>query len=103
MGDDMRNDVLVFDTDEFVIKKVAKGGIFNFASKGRASAFVSDNKVVSLVKNCYDWKPHLIEFSIAQVAPGSLKPEEKDRLVCTYAALLLHDDGLEISVSNAIL
>merc|ERR1712045_72069 len=31
------------------------------------------------------------------VAPGSLKPEEKDRLVCTYAALLLHDDGLEIS------
>merc|ERR1711971_697399 len=34
---------------------------------------------------------------MAQVAPGSLKPEEKDRLVCTYAALLLHDDGLEIS------
>ena len=92
----MRNDVLVFDTDEFVIKKVAKGGIFNFASKGRASAFVSDNKVVSLVKNCYDWKPHLIEFSIAQVAPGSLKPEEKDRLVC-YANLLRHSDELKIS------
>ena len=39
---------------------------------------------------------------MAQVAPDKLKPEEKDRLVCTYAALLLHDDGLEISVSNAI-
>merc|ERR1712038_327839 len=33
----------------------------------------------------------------AQVAVSALKPEEKDRLVCTYAALLLHDGELEIS------
>merc|ERR1712061_148534 len=34
---------------------------------------------------------------MAQGAPDKLKPEEKDRLVCTYAALLLHDGDLEIS------
>ena len=99
MGDDMRNDVLVFDTDKLMIKKVAKGGIFNFISKGKASASASDNKVVSLVKSCYDQKPHLIEFSMAQVAPGSLKPEEKDRLVC-YANLLRHSDELKISTEE---
>ena len=38
---------------------------------------------------------------MAQVAVADLKKEEKDRLVCTYAALLLHDGDLEISVSNA--
>ena len=38
---------------------------------------------------------------MAQVAVSALKPEEKDRLVCTYAALLLHDGELEISVSNS--
>ena len=32
---------------------------------------------------------------------SALKKEEKDRLVCTYAALLLHDDNLEINVSIA--
>merc|ERR1712037_157145 len=34
---------------------------------------------------------------MAQVAVSALKPEEKDRLVCTYAALLLHDGELDIS------
>ena len=36
---------------------------------------------------------------MAHCAPSALKAEEKDRLVCTYAALLLHDGELEISVS----
>ena len=36
---------------------------------------------------------------MAQVAVNQLKPEEKDRLVCTYAALLLHDGELDITVS----
>jgi len=40
---------------------------------------------------------------MAQVAVSALKKEEKDRLVCTYAALLLHDAELEITVSNAFL
>lgn len=39
---------------------------------------------------------------MAQVDPSKLKPEEKDRLVCTYAALLLHDGELDITVSNSI-
>ena len=30
-------------------------------------------------------------------AVSALKKEEKDRLVCTYAALILHDGDLEIS------
>jgi len=38
---------------------------------------------------------------MAQVAVSALKQEDKDRLVCTYAALILHDGDLEISVSNA--
>ena len=36
---------------------------------------------------------------MAHVQPSALKPEEKDRLVCTYAALLLHDGDLDITVS----
>ena len=36
---------------------------------------------------------------MAHCAPSALKAEEKDILVCTYAALLLHDGELEISVS----
>jgi len=39
---------------------------------------------------------------MAQVAVSALKKEEKDRLVCTYAALILHDGDLEISVSNSL-
>ena len=39
---------------------------------------------------------------MAHVAVNDLKQEEKDRLVCTYAALLLHDGELEISVSSAL-
>ena len=39
---------------------------------------------------------------MAQVAPSALTAEQKDRLVCTYAALLLHDGELEISVSNML-
>ena len=38
---------------------------------------------------------------MAQVAVSALKKEEKDRLACTYAALLLHDGDLEITVSIA--
>ena len=34
---------------------------------------------------------------MAQVEVAQLKPEEKDRLVCTYAALLLHDGELDIT------
>ena len=36
---------------------------------------------------------------MAQVAVANLKKEEKDKLVCTYAALLLHDGGLDVTVS----
>lgn len=39
---------------------------------------------------------------MAQVAVSALKKDEKDRLVCTYAALLLHDGELEITVSSAV-
>merc|ERR1712127_454608 len=43
------------------------------------------------ITNIY-WKGKM-----AQVAVSALKKEEKDRLACTYAALLLHDGDLEIS------
>ncbi len=36
---------------------------------------------------------------MAQVEVGQLSATQKDQLVCTYAALLLHDGELEISVS----
>merc|ERR1712238_330506 len=39
----------------------------------------------------------LDSYKMAHRAPSALKAEEKDRLVCTYAALLLHDGELEIS------
>merc|ERR1719350_55488 len=34
---------------------------------------------------------------MAQVAVSALRGEEKDRLVCTYAALLLHDGELDVT------
>ena len=37
---------------------------------------------------------------MASVDVSSLSAVEKDQLVCTYAALLLHDGGLEIDVSR---
>jgi len=37
---------------------------------------------------------------MAAVPVSSLTPEQKDELVCTYAALILHDDGAEISAEN---
>ena len=36
---------------------------------------------------------------MAQVAVSALRGEDKDRLVCTYAALLLHDGELDVTVS----
>ena len=36
---------------------------------------------------------------MASVDVSSLSAVEKDQLVCTYAALLLHDGGLDIDVS----
>ena len=35
---------------------------------------------------------------MASVSVEALSKQEKDELVCAYAALLLHDDGQEISV-----
>ena len=35
---------------------------------------------------------------MASVDVASLSKQEKDELVCAYSALLLHDDGQEISV-----
>ena len=36
---------------------------------------------------------------MASVDVSALSAVEKDQLVCTYAALLLHDSGLDIDVS----
>lgn len=36
---------------------------------------------------------------MASVDVASLSKQEHDELCCAYAALLLHDDGLEITVS----
>ena len=37
------------------------------------------------------------------VEVSKLSDDDKDELVCSYAALMLHDDGLEITVSPIIL
>ena len=37
---------------------------------------------------------------MAQVEVSALSDTQKDQLVCTYAALLLHDGELDITVSN---
>ena len=37
---------------------------------------------------------------MASVDVSQLSKQEHDELVCAYAALLLHDDGLEITVSH---
>ena len=39
---------------------------------------------------------------MAQVAVDALSADAKDQLVCTYAALLLHDGELDITVSTAL-
>lgn len=31
---------------------------------------------------------------------SAMTPEQKDELICTYAALILHDDGSEVSTEN---
>ena len=36
---------------------------------------------------------------MASVDPSKLSKAEKDELCCSYAALMLHDDKLEITVS----
>jgi hypothetical protein len=36
---------------------------------------------------------------MASVEASKLSKEEHDELCCSYAALMLHDDGLEITVS----
>jgi hypothetical protein len=38
---------------------------------------------------------------MASVDVNSLSKTERDELCCTYAALLLHDEKLEITVSNS--
>merc|ERR1740138_1476251 len=37
---------------------------------------------------------------MAQVPVAELSAEQKDELICTYAALILHDDGAEVSAEN---
>eukprot|EP00442_Polarella_glacialis_P014597 CAMPEP_0115092112 /NCGR_PEP_ID=MMETSP0227-20121206/26542_1 /TAXON_ID=89957 /ORGANISM="Polarella glacialis, Strain CCMP 1383" /LENGTH=80 /DNA_ID=CAMNT_0002483809 /DNA_START=153 /DNA_END=391 /DNA_ORIENTATION=- len=37
---------------------------------------------------------------MAGVPVSELSPEQKDELVCTYAALILHDDGAEITPAS---
>lgn len=37
---------------------------------------------------------------MAAVPVSELTPEQKDELVCTYAALILHDDSAEITADN---
>ena len=37
---------------------------------------------------------------MATVDVANLAPADKDELVCTYAALLLHDSGLDISTEK---
>ncbi len=39
---------------------------------------------------------------MASVDVASLGKQEKDELVCAYAALLLHDDGQEVTVSHSL-
>ena len=39
---------------------------------------------------------------MASVDVSQLSKQEHDELVCAYSALLLHDDGLEISVSSQL-
>lgn len=39
---------------------------------------------------------------MASVDVSQLTKMEHDELVCSYAALLLHDDGLEITVSRPL-
>ena len=38
---------------------------------------------------------------MASVDVSQLSKQEHDELTCAYAALLLHDDGLEITVSKS--
>ena len=40
---------------------------------------------------------------MASVDVSQLSKQEHDELTCAYAALLLHDDGLEITVRNPLL
>ena len=37
---------------------------------------------------------------MASVEAKNLSKADHDELCCSYAALMLHDDGLEITVSN---
>ena len=37
---------------------------------------------------------------MASVEAAKLSPEEHDELCCSYAALMLHDDGLEITAEK---
>ena len=39
---------------------------------------------------------------MASKDPSKLSADERGELCCSYAALMLHDDGLEISVSIII-
>ena len=39
---------------------------------------------------------------MASVDVSALSKQQKDELACSYAAMLLHDGELEISVSNSL-
>merc|ERR1712139_124622 len=45
---------------------------------------------------------HYLSFDrkMASVSPDQLSKEQKDELCCSYAALMLHDDGLEINAEK---
>merc|ERR1711935_524774 len=45
-------------------------------------------------------KYHFIWVKMASVDPSKLSKSEKDELVCSYAALMLHDDGVEITAEK---
>eukprot|EP00403_Amphidinium_massartii_P039584 CAMPEP_0178452214 /NCGR_PEP_ID=MMETSP0689_2-20121128/44118_1 /TAXON_ID=160604 /ORGANISM="Amphidinium massartii, Strain CS-259" /LENGTH=249 /DNA_ID=CAMNT_0020077891 /DNA_START=76 /DNA_END=823 /DNA_ORIENTATION=- len=43
---------------------------------------------------------HPPAFAMASVAVSELSKEQQDELLCTYAALILHDDGAEVNAAN---
>ncbi len=61
-----------------------------------------DSKYVILIVSilCYISLYKLLTGKMASVEVSKLSKADHDELCCSYAALMLHDDGLEISVSR---